>query len=236
MAVVFTEPPSDPGMSRVDRAYFAIRHRITYATYAPGTHLSETILARVLHMSRTPIREALLRLSQEHYVTWEPGRGFLVAPVTVEMIRHIFEVRRVLEGAAAAAAAERATPREIEAMRERARHNTNVGDHDSYLQLLTTSMDFHLTVSGASHNPLFVDLTRRHLFQTCRLMSLALHCQLFHGNTSEDHSTEEHIAIVDAIRFHDATAARAIMEEHVMNTLGRIVKTATEGEYRGIAP
>lgn len=81
--------------------------------YPPGTPLSEARLARELRTSRTPVREGLSRLLEEGYVERMPGRGFFVARITVPMIQNVFEVRRLLEGAAAARAAEQSTPQVV---------------------------------------------------------------------------------------------------------------------------
>ena len=71
------------------------------------------MLAKAHNMSRTPVRESLTRLWQEHYLDRVAGHGYFVARVTVQSIHETFDVRRVLEGAAAAWAAERATEEEI---------------------------------------------------------------------------------------------------------------------------
>jgi DNA-binding GntR family transcriptional regulator len=120
-------PPRTPAsgqISQAERAYQEIKWRIVYGHYKPGAHLSEATLARVHRTSRTPIREALARLSEEQYVVWDAGRGFLIAPVTVSRIRDTFHVRRLLEGAAAAGAAEMATPDEIRGMAGLAEYTT----------------------------------------------------------------------------------------------------------------
>ena len=69
-------------VSRMDRAYLDIRHRIITGACRPGTPLSESALARMVRPSRTPIREALGRLLEEGYVERVPGRGFQVARIT----------------------------------------------------------------------------------------------------------------------------------------------------------
>ena len=68
-------------------------------------------------MSRTPIREGLARLWQEGYLDRVVGHGYFVARVTVQQIHDTFDVRRLLEGAAAARAAELATPDDVDRLR-----------------------------------------------------------------------------------------------------------------------
>jgi len=93
--------------------------------YTPGAPLSEPLLATTHGMSRTPIREGLSRLWQEGYLDRVPGRGYFVARVTVQSVHDTFDVRRLLEGAAAARAAELATPDDVNLLRELARLPAN---------------------------------------------------------------------------------------------------------------
>ncbi len=97
-------------VSRVEHAHLEIKHRIMNGAYPPGAPLSESRLARMLRISRTPVREALSRLFQEGYVERVPARGYFVAQITMTLIQNVFQVRRLLEGAAAARAAEFADP------------------------------------------------------------------------------------------------------------------------------
>ena len=110
-----SDRPSDA--SQVERAYREIKAGIVDGRYRPGAPLSEVMLAKAHNMSRTPVRESLTRLWQEHYLDRVAGHGYFVARVTVQLIHETFDVRRVLEGAAAAWAAERATEEEIAQLR-----------------------------------------------------------------------------------------------------------------------
>lgn len=105
-----------PPLSLVTRAYLEIRARIVHGVYRPGAHLSQATLGRVHRASRTPIREALSRLCEDGFVVATPGRGFLIAPVTLHRVAALLEARRLLEAGVAALAAEAATAEEIDAM------------------------------------------------------------------------------------------------------------------------
>ena len=93
----------------VERAYRDLKAGIVKGRYRPGASLSEVSLASEHGMSRTPIREGLARLWQEGYLDRVVGHGYFVARVTVQQIHDTFDVRRLLEGAAAARAAELAS-------------------------------------------------------------------------------------------------------------------------------
>ncbi len=222
--------PQAPRLSQVERAYHEVRDRITYGTYPPGTHLSESTLARLLQMSRTPIREALSRLCEERCVLWESRHGFMVAPITVNDIRNIFQVRSLVETEAAALAAIHATPEEIQGMRDRAPHDYTVGDHGSYLHSLERNLDFHLMVSRSSRNDILVDYVRQGLLQTYRLLSLGSNFELFYRGSSE-----EHLKLVDAIEQHNAAAARKAIKHHVDRALSLMMESVMNGAFRGVA-
>lgn len=78
-------------------AYNAIRQKIISCEYAPGTFLNEELLTDELHLSRTPIRDALGRLEQEGLIEIKPKRGITVSPLTISDVNMIFEIRTIYE-------------------------------------------------------------------------------------------------------------------------------------------
>ena len=83
--------------SRVDQAYAEIRRRILDNHYAPGHHVLEQELAADLGMSRTPVREALVRLQNERFVQLIPRHGMRVVPLSIQDLREVYEVLTSLE-------------------------------------------------------------------------------------------------------------------------------------------
>jgi DNA-binding GntR family transcriptional regulator len=220
--------------TRVDLAYNSIKAGIMEGRYPPGAPLSEVMLAREHHMSRTPVREGLARLWQEHYLERVVGHGYFVARVTLQSINETFSVRRLLEGAAAARAAETATPAEIEQLRALAvlpvptvpdtQHCTRREAPAVYRDAETANLRFHLAIAGAARNTLLLELIERCLEQVDRFMSLGVHFGPFHQG-----ATDAHLAVVDAIARHDSAAAQASMEEH----LDRGAELMTDALMRG---
>src|ERR1051325_8929806 len=95
-----------------DRAYRELEEMIVTLQLSPGTVLSEQALAVRLKIGRTPIREALQRLSRDGLVVIMPRRGIMVSEINLRLQLRLLEVRRELERLMAALAAERATPEE----------------------------------------------------------------------------------------------------------------------------
>ena len=204
-----------PDSPQVERAYQSIKNGIVRGRYPPGAPLSEVSLAREHGMSRTPVREGLARLWQERYLERVVGHGYFVARVTVQSIHDTFDVRRLLEGAAAARAAERATPEEVDAMRRlavipvRAAGSSAAGPHD-YHQAEAANASFHMAIAAAARNTLAQELIERCLAQIDRFMSLGVQFGPF-----QEGATAAHLEIVDAIARRDSDGARVRMEEHL---------------------
>src|SRR5258706_15887482 len=95
------------------RAYQGLRSLIVTARLVPGALLVEKDLMKQLRIGRTPLREAILRLSVDGLVETVPHRGAFVATTGVHQEQQLLEARRHIEGAAARLAAERITPDEI---------------------------------------------------------------------------------------------------------------------------
>jgi DNA-binding GntR family transcriptional regulator len=192
----------------VERAYRNLKAGIVEGRYRPGAALSEVGLASEHGMSRTPIREGLARLWQEGYLDRVVGHGYFVARVTVQQIHDTFDVRRLLEGAAAARAAELATDADIQRLHDLAQ--VPLGGGQDYRQSETANVQFHLAIATCARNTLALELIERCLAQVDRFMSLGVNFGQF-----TETATEAHVQIAEAIARRDAPGARARMEEHL---------------------
>ena len=213
---------------QLERVYQEIKQRIVYGRYAPGTVLSETVLARMHRSSRTPVREALSRLLEEGYVDRVPRKGCVVAPLTTDSIQKSFEVRRILEGTAAEKAAATADDPAVARMRELAAYPPLERTPESYYVRLGANDVFHLAVVAATQNGFLVDLVRHGLTQHNRVLSLGLDYPVLES------SVREHHAIVDAIEARDPCAARAMMERHLDNAHRLVMDCLVRGRIRGV--
>jgi DNA-binding GntR family transcriptional regulator len=104
-------PPSTPG----EEAYSAIRRAILEGTLRPGQRIVEQQLAEMLNVSRTPVREALLKLERENLLA-RVGRGMAVRRYSSDEVRDIYNLRAHLESFAARMAADRITTGELDAL------------------------------------------------------------------------------------------------------------------------
>ena len=205
-----------------DRAYVTLRAEIIEGELAPGTVLLETEQASRLGVSRTPLREALGRLSNDGLVTAQTGRGLVVSPVSIDDIRELYELRLALEQQAARLAAERRDPAVFRALAaEFQRTSEHLGSDDgvrAYYELIDR---FDAAVDAAIDNNYLVGAlgtVRTHLARIRRLarsnperLAAAAH---------------EHALIIDAIVAGDATLAAHATHVHLHQSLRTILANA----------
>ncbi len=216
------------GPLQVERVYEAIKTRVIYGHYRPGHPMSESVLARVLHASRTPVREALSRLGEEGYVLRMPRRGYKVAPLTRATIDHIFQVRRLLEAEGAALAAEHASDEAIQEMENNADYPDLGEGEESYHERLRANERFHLAVAQGSGNQFLVDFVRQCLLHHSRILSLAMERPVLPNTPTQHH------AIVEAIRARDPQATRVVMRQHLDDAQALVKLYADQNRIRGM--
>lgn len=189
--------------------YQRLRDRILEGSYEAGAALTETTLALDLSVSRTPIREALRRLEQDGLVE-RGARGMQVRSRSPEEILEIYEVRVVLETAAARAAAERHTAFDSMLLDQahRAMLDTALDDE---AQMATTNRAFHRQIWSMSHNATLIDLLARLDSHLIRYRETTL---TYPGRWET--VLEEHVELVKAIRDRDGERAAAIAESHMV--------------------
>lgn len=198
--------------------------------YPPGTPLSEGSIAASFRVSRTPVREALSQLVTEGFAERVSGHGVFAARVTVQTLRELLEVRRLLEGEAAAWAATRASRVEVDRMRGLAVFQYAIGDATSYRHATDRNRSFHEAVAAASHNDQVVGLIGQCLFRMERFMALGVDQDQFQGGAGS-----EHLAVVEAIDAHDPVTARSTMEAHLDRSGDLLMRWAVGGAIRSVS-
>jgi DNA-binding GntR family transcriptional regulator len=152
-------PPAS--VSAADRAYAYVKGEILARRFAPQDLLSEGQLAGAVGVSRTPVREALLRLQGEGLVRLLPKRGALVLPVTVGEMADVMETRRLVETFAARKVLARQPPAALEPVLELHLNamRAAMAAHDvaAYVQ---ADRDFHLAIVAATGNEIITSLYR----------------------------------------------------------------------------
>ena len=181
--------------SATARAYLEIKARILDNELMPGSSHLEQDLAQSLGMSRTPVREALIRLADERLVEIRPRHGVRVLPVSVEDMRDIYELLTELEALAARRAAELGlSAAEIAALEAAVAEMDGALARDDLEAWSSADTRFHDLLVAASHNKRLVAAVKLCLDQVA--------------------SNDDHRAVVAAIRARDAAMAHRVHHEH----------------------
>jgi len=195
--------------SVVGLAYDEIRSLIVAGALAPGSRLGQGELADRLGISRGSVREALRRLAGDGLVEFEVNRGFFVAEVGLDDVRHRLEARLVLEPEIARLAAARRTEADLELMREtiaaEASARTSDEAHDA-------SRAFHFAIAAATRNGAFTKLLDGLWIADVGRRLLAQRRQ---SQDWQDHDVAEHRVIVEALEAGDGERAARLMSAHV---------------------
>ncbi len=199
----------------VDSTVRSLREEILSGRLPAGTRLGEADLAELLAVSRTPVREALSRLSAEGLVDLVPNRGARVASWTTEQLREIFDLRLALEPVIVGLAVPRLTPAQMDELGELAHRMKRLGrpgrnqDLDAIVAL---NRAFHDIFVRAADNAAFAASLRT-------VTHAAVVRRNFHDydGASLARSLEHHLEMVAATRAGDGAWAVAIMRAHLHN-------------------
>jgi DNA-binding GntR family transcriptional regulator len=140
---------------KADQAHYEIERLIVFQELKPGALVSESLLMERTGLGRTPVREALQRLSRDRMVQIHPNRGVLIPPTSVEDQLRMLELRRVLESTAVALACQRA--REDERVAMKAMVNRLRVNQFTLRDYAETVKDTHSLIVSAAHNEFLVD-------------------------------------------------------------------------------
>jgi DNA-binding GntR family transcriptional regulator len=198
------------------RVYLAMRNDIISCELAPGASVSEAELCVRYKVSRTPVREASRRLQDEGFLQIVPFRGYFIAPLTFDEFRNLNEMLLVLDPAAAAMAAERATPEQIAQMEKWANYVYHAGEKNSYETFLEWNRNLHIEIALATGNELMAEMTANLQSRLLRYYYLVISMDSYGKDL-----VDEHRAIVRAIRARKSEQARDRAMEHVLRTIER---------------
>jgi len=195
-----------------DAVYGTLREAILSKALTPGPQLAEEDLARMFGVSRTPIREALLRLEAERLVERQGGRRISVARISAAEILEIYDVRVALDGLSAELAAKRATPPDVAQLRWINNQMVIGGQAGDYTRVSALSLDFHEWVAKASANSFLLTQIRVVHDRVRRFERTTLQ----HPGRLNS-AANEHELLLDAIAAGDVERATAAARDHMLN-------------------
>lgn len=193
-------------------AYETLRDEILTLALAPGQLLDETTLADRFGMSRSPVREALIRLAGEELVVMLPNRSTIVAPLDVTAFPKYVEALDIAQRVNTRLAAELRTEDDLAAIAQaqvRFEAAVATGNH---LVMSEANKGFHMAVAAAGRNPFLAGFYERLLDQGRRMLHLHFD---YIERTSEGYLlTGEHAEMLEAIRARDVGEADRLAHAH----------------------
>jgi DNA-binding GntR family transcriptional regulator len=196
--------------SQADVAYDRLKRLILDGTLPAGAQMLELEAAARLNMSRTPVREAMVRLRQEGMVEIRPRHGMRVLPISASDMAEIYEVLTALEGAAAEAVTRKgATSRQLAPLRGAVKDMDRALEANDLIAWAAADERFHTHLVELSGNQRLVQMVGLLWDQAHRARMLTLKLR-----PTPTNSVREHKALVDAMASGDPAKARQIHEEH----------------------
>ncbi|MCO6046235.1 GntR family transcriptional regulator [Aeoliella sp. ICT_H6.2] len=224
-----------PSHSQV--AYAAIRERITSGELSSGAIVSEAAIAKELGLSRTPVGEALRRLSHEGLVDQIPRYGTVVRSLSPRDLRELFEVRQALEGMAAAKAAQQITAEVLEELEllcvaidaeitSAQTCGANSLEGDALSRFLAADMAFHMLIISSARNRRLGEI----LEQTRSISSMFYARRGVHSLSRVIDANRWHRKILDALIAKDSAKASELVISHIQHSCEQSLQSHADGE------
>lgn len=204
-------------MNLNEHAYDYLKTMILTGKLSTGVLYSETKLAERIGISRTPMREAIVRLSQEGLLDIQQSKGFCLHILTAEDLKDMFQMRLALEGYALIQLAKHAQEQEAAERIDALERNLNrqlelvAAQSDADL-LVQTDRDFHMIMIAYMHNRTLETLYQNQIY---RIQSFARRSFDREGRIQQ--TVEEHVRIVEALKNRDPVATYRAASEHLDN-------------------
>lgn len=201
-----------------DWAYETIKQNILDMHFPPGTNICIEELSEQLDVSRTPIREALLRLESDGLVRSVPRVGFFVIQITKRDLEELFELRILLESYAARKAASNLTDEDVTQLEHLNREAALGVEQEDRQRFLEAEVAFHTLIIDRTQNGRLIEVMRglEELTHRERLLSLE-------SADNVRQTLTEHQHIAEAMQQRDAELAAQRMQEHLQAAKQRLL-------------
>lgn len=203
--------------SLTDRVHAELRRAIINGQLVPGTLHSIYKLAEQLGVSRTPVREALVKLAEQGMVAIERNRGVRILSTSVHDLEEILSLRLLLEIPATRRAASMVTDELMDGLADALQRMRDAADVEDIHEMMVHDRRFHRLILEAAGN-----LRLAAIVDDLRDLILTRGASTANRTRSLDVILEEHRALMEAVRAGDPQLAGDLMLEHLTNT-GRLL-------------
>ena len=226
-------PPEMPAlsarqMSLTDAVYETLVEAIVSGRLPKSAQLNAKMLAKQLHVSRTPVLGAIRRLENVGLAIQEPGRKARVAEFTMNDLREIYALRMLLESEAAALAVERITDDTVRSLADVGNNLIVTTSAPDWVQrAIDYDVTFHRAIAEASGSSQLCNAVLRY-----RLLVLGF-CRKIGNIENRLQSFRGHQKVLSALLARDAQAARTAMREHIAERLATVIRGLKAAESSG---
>ena len=196
-----------------DKVYSILSKAIFRGDLKPGQRLVESKLAKLMKVSRTPVREAIIELIQKGLAVPSPPKGVKVAPLpTTKELNKFYDISSVLRGLAARKAACNITPQEIKHLQEIITESEQSLREGSLEEIFKLNKKFHQTIEKSCNNKELIFLLDNVYERSRERFS-----EILSRKKRQKESIEEHKIILEAIIKKDEELAEQLMKKHIEN-------------------
>jgi len=205
-----------------DGVYDRLRNDILSCVFKPGSQIHEQDLAQRYAVSKSPIRDALLRLQEQQLVEVLPRKGYRIKSISVSDAREMYEMRLLLEQSCLRRAIEQATDAELKRLDRFLKVPRNI----DLAEWIAYNRDFHIAIAQACGNQRMARASIEVIEQFDRLTYTGI--SSLGDREALQRFVEEHGEIVRAMQRRDKRKACALAREHIENSRKRLLERLAE--------
>lgn len=227
-----TSRPERKRGSGVKVVYDLLRDEILDLVLPPGSPIDEVQLAERFKMSRTPIREALVRLAGEGLIDTLPNRSTMVSNIDFLNMHTYFDALVLMYRVTTRLAAEYHRPEDLRVIRAHQAEFAKAVEEQDALAMIATNAALHSAIAEAGRNPYFTSLFGRLLNEGRRL--LRLYYQSYDDRLPQ-RFVDEHEDMIAVIAARDVEAADRLAKAHAEQIVDQIQKLFKRGGHLNVA-
>ncbi|QCO57484.1 GntR family transcriptional regulator (plasmid) [Pseudorhodobacter turbinis] len=227
-------PPAKPDRKRgsgVKHVYDVLRDEIIDLALEPGSPIDEIQLSERFEMSRTPIREALVRLAGEGLVTTLPNRSTVVSNINFLTLHTFFDALTLMYRVTTRLAAQYHTAEDLVSIRAHQALFAQAVQNQDALAMIATNRDFHAAIAAAAQNTYYEGLFLRLLDEGRRI--LRLYYQSYQDQLPQEY-VAEHEDIISAIAARDIAEADKLAQIHADQIVSKIQRLIASDRRQNI--
>ena len=206
-------------MGKTDYAYEYIKGKIISGEYPPLSDISEDKLQKELEVSRTPVREGILRLEKEDLVHVYPRKGTIVSAITLDLIEDVYGVRELIEPAMVLSSMHQLDREWLTGVRKKILNPPKDLEGEKLRRyLIDQDTELHAKITMGCPNRYLIRLMNTIIDQNLRLRIISSH------PTEGEGSVEEHVALIDALLDNNRRQVEDLLKEHLEHSKVRTIQ------------